>query len=139
MNCRIQAARRSSPISPFATPSSVATASISLATRAQDPDVLALDLHMTYWNDASWTDPYSLRGADELQREYAALRRDSTVYTPEAVVDGQEFFVGSDAMVTAIEQAKARAVADGAVPIIVSSAAHDVSIDVGSGRGSGVV
>lgn len=109
--------------------------------RAQDPDVLALDLHVTYWNDASWTDPYSLRGADELQREYAALRRDSTVYTPEAVVDGQQFFVGSDsrAMVTAIEQAKARVAADGAVPIIVSSAAQDVSIDIGSGRGSGVV
>ena len=34
---------------------------------AQDHDVLALDLHVTYWNDASWTDPYSLRSVDQLQ------------------------------------------------------------------------
>jgi len=39
--------------------------------RAQYPQVLALDLHVTYWNDASWSDPYSLSGVDELQRDYA--------------------------------------------------------------------
>ncbi len=36
--------------------------------QAQDPDVLALDLHVTYWNGAAWTDPYALRGATDLQQ-----------------------------------------------------------------------
>lgn len=103
------------------------------------PDVLALDLHVTYWNDASWTDPYSLRGADELQNEYAALRRESQVYTPEAVVDGQQPFVGSDspAMAVAIEQARARITAGGIVPVTVSDSAGKVSVLLGSGRGAG--
>ena len=76
----------------------------------QDHDVLALDLHVTYWNDASWADPYSLHNVDQLQNGYAALRHDSEVYTPEAVVDGGQPFVGSNAgaMAAAIAQAKAR-------------------------------
>ena len=78
--------------------------------RERYPDVLALDLHVSYWNDASWSDPYSLRGVDERQSDYAALRHDSQVYTPEAVVDGGEPFIGSDsgAMAAAIEKVVAR-------------------------------
>lgn len=109
--------------------------------RAQDSDVLALDLHVTYWNDASWTDPYSLPGADELQREYAALRHDSTVYTPEAVVDGLQSFVGSDnrAMALAIGEAKARIAADRAVPVVFRRTPRGLSVFVGSGTGAGTV
>jgi hypothetical protein len=109
--------------------------------RAQDSDVLALDLHVTYWNDASWTDPYSLPGADALQSEYAALRHDPTVYTPEAVVDGQHSFVGSDrrAMSVAIERAKARIAAGGSAPVVIDRTAHELRIFIGSGRGAGTV
>lgn len=109
--------------------------------RAQDSDVLALDLHVTYWNDASWADPYSLPGADELQRDYAALQHDSTVYTPEAVVDGRQSFVGSDnrAMALAIGQAKARIAADKAVPVAIRRTPRGLSVFVGSGAGSGTV
>ncbi|MGA7539661.1 MAG: DUF1223 domain-containing protein, partial [Steroidobacteraceae bacterium] len=63
----------------------------------REHDVLALDLHVTYWNNASWADPYSLAGADQLQNAYAALQHESEVYTPEAVVDGRQHFIGSDA------------------------------------------
>lgn len=105
---------------------------------AQDPDVLALDLHVSYWNDGSWTDPYSLPAVDELQRQYAAQRHDPTVYTPEAVIDGQRSFVGSDsrAMTDAIRQAKARIAAAGAVPIAVRGSPHGLDVTVGAGSGA---
>lgn len=109
--------------------------------RERYPDVLALDLHVSYWNDASWSDPYSLGGVDERQRDYAALRHDSQVYTPEAVVDGGQPFIGSDsgAMAAAIEKARARIVAGGTVPVAIRSTAQGISIEVGSGQGAGAV
>ena len=109
--------------------------------RAQDSDVIALDLHVTYWNDASWTDPYSLPGADQMQREYAALRHDSNVYTPEAVVDGRQSFVGSDnrTMALAIGQAKATIAAGRAVPAAIRRTPRGLSVFVGSGSEAGTV
>ena len=109
--------------------------------RERYPDVLALDLHVTYWNDASWSDPYSLPGVDELQKDYAALRHDPQVYTPEAVVDGGPPFIGSDggAMAAAIEKARARIVAGEAVPIAIGGTAQGISVDIGSGQGAGTV
>jgi hypothetical protein len=109
--------------------------------RAQDSDVLALALHVTYWNDASWTDPYSLPGADEMQKEYAARQNTSTVYTPEVVVDGQRSFVGSDSrtMAVAIGQAKAKIAAGGTVPEAIRSSPQGLSVFIGSGSGAGTV
>ena len=107
----------------------------------QDHDVLALDLHVTYWNDASWADPYSLRSVDQLQNGYAALRHDAEVYTPEAVVDGGQHFVGSDAgaMTAAIARAKARIAAAPLVLASIRAAARELTITVGSGTGAGTV
>ena len=56
---------------------------------ATEPGVLALDLHVTYWDSTAWMDPFSLRAATDLQKHYASLRGSTEVYTPEAVVDGK--------------------------------------------------
>jgi hypothetical protein len=106
-----------------------------------DRDVLALDLHVTYWNDASWSDPYALRGADQRQSAYAALRGDAEVYTPEAVVDGGPPFVGSDAgeMIAALARAKARIAAGGVVAASIGGIDHDLTVTIGSGPGTGSV
>lgn len=115
----------------------------ALLTRvqAQDPDVLALDLHVTYWNGAAWTDSYSLPAATRLQKDYAALRHSNEVYTPEAVVDGEAQFVGSDrrAMRTAIEQARAKIRNSGAVQVSVKETGGRVSVHVGPGAGEASV
>src|ERR1700755_2767225 len=42
--------------------------------QATDPDVLALDLHVTYWNNAAGKGPFSLQSATALQAHYACLR-----------------------------------------------------------------
>lgn len=36
--------------------------------RDRVPGALVLDLHVTYWNNSSWTDPYSLPEVDERQK-----------------------------------------------------------------------
>lgn len=106
--------------------------------QAKDPDVLALDLHVTYWDNSAWTDPFSLPGATNLQNDYAALWHASGVYTPQAVVDGTAQFVGSDreAMTKAIERAKADIDERGAVPVLVAAAGSRVSVRVGAAKGS---
>jgi hypothetical protein len=106
-----------------------------------DRDVLALDLHVTYWNNGSWTDPYSLRSADQLQNAYAGMRGDAEVYTPEAVVDGGQHFIGSDAraMAAAIARAKARIATGPLIPAGIRSAAQELEVTLGAGSGAGTV
>ena len=109
--------------------------------QAENSDVLALDLHVTYWNGASWTDPYSLQSATDLQNYYAMLGPSSEVYTPEAVVDGQKQFVGSDSstMATAIEQARATIASGRAVPVSITTEGNKLSVWVGPGQDIGTI
>ena len=61
------------------------------------PDILPLALHVTYWDNRSWRDPFSLTTATDRQRSYAqTLGRGRTLYTPQLVVDGSVDVVGSD-------------------------------------------
>ena len=62
---------------------------------AQRADVLALSYHVDYWDQLGWPDRYSLTEATERQRGYARALRQSSIYTPEAVVDGSLDLVGS--------------------------------------------
>ena len=56
-------------------------------------EVIALELHVDYWNDLGWADPFSSPAYSERQASYAGSR----VYTPQMIVGGGEEFVGSDA------------------------------------------
>ena len=109
--------------------------------KATDPDVLALDLHVTYWNNAAWKDPFSLQAVTDLQNYYATLRNSTEVYTPEAVVDGTAQFVGSDRsrMADAIMTAKAAIAKNPEIPVTVAASDGHVSVDVGPGMGAGAV
>ncbi len=63
---------------------------------AQRPDVLALTFHVDYWDNLGWRDRFALPEAVQRQRAYAKALRLSSVYTPQAVIDGHEDCVGSD-------------------------------------------
>lgn len=69
--------------------------------------ILPLELHVDYWNDLGWVDPFSAEAYSDRQRAYAALASRGGVYTPEVVVDGEGSLVGSDA--SAIADAIGRA------------------------------
>lgn len=58
--------------------------------------VIALGLHVDYWDELGWKDPASLHLATERQDMYSRTLR-SELYTPQLVVNGRVQLVGSDA------------------------------------------
>ncbi len=70
-------------------------------------EVIALELHVDYWNRQGWVDPYSAPEWTLRQQEYVDSFKGETAYTPQMVVDGRVEFLGSrirEAM-AAIEEA----------------------------------
>lgn len=100
------------------------------------PDILALDLHVTYWDRLGWKDPYSLPAATERQNAYAGLADDNTIYTPQLVAGGLHQAIGSDR--PAVLAAIAAAQADGAsVPVRLRRDGDGLVLDAGAGPGAG--
>jgi hypothetical protein len=64
-----------------------------LAARA---DVLALGLHVDYWDYIGWKDPFAQRAHTERQRGYSRTLHQRYVYTPQMVIDGVLQGVGSE-------------------------------------------
>lgn len=58
-------------------------------------EVIALELHVDYWNYLGWTDPFSQASFTARQGEYSRAFGKRGAYTPQMVVDGQREFVGS--------------------------------------------
>ena len=53
--------------------------------------VVPLSLHVGYWDHIGWKDPYAQQRFTDRQRNYASLRRSSSVYTPQIVLAGNDF------------------------------------------------
>jgi hypothetical protein len=70
-------------------------------------DVVALSLHVNYWDYIGWKDPFASAAATQRQRQYGRRLSRGTVYTPQIVVDGVLDAVGSDKR--AVERAIANA------------------------------
>jgi hypothetical protein len=99
-------------------------------------DVLALAFHVTYWDRLGWKDPFSFAAATDRQAVYGRRFGDGS-YTPEMVVDGAASAVGSDRsqVGSAIDNAKRNG--QTAAAVSVTRNGEQVSIEVGSGSGSG--
>jgi hypothetical protein len=67
-----------------------------LGELAQSPGVIALAYHVTYWDQLGWHDRFELPQADARQEYYARQLRLSTLFTPQAVIDGHVSFIGAD-------------------------------------------
>lgn len=70
-----------------------------MAELAARDDVIALSLHVDYWDYIGWEDEFGQPAHAERQRAYAAKAGRRTVYTPEMVVNGQTDIVGAKPMV----------------------------------------
>ncbi len=69
--------------------------------------VVVLSEHVTYWDRPEWHDPYSLESVTDRQQDYGTRFHLDSVYTPQALVDGEAQMTGSDstALLHAIAQA----------------------------------
>jgi hypothetical protein len=59
-------------------------------------EVIALELHVDYWDHLGWTDPFSRAQHTARQRAYADSFGQRGAYTPQMVIDGQQEVVGSN-------------------------------------------
>lgn len=66
-----------------------------LAELTEDPSVLPLAFHVTYWDRLGWKDLFADERFTERQRDYARLLGASSIYTPQAVIAGRLDIVGS--------------------------------------------
>jgi hypothetical protein len=60
--------------------------------------IIALELHVDYWDNASWKDSFSSALFSQRQNLYAERYRSEQVYTPQMIVDGAQQFIGSDTL-----------------------------------------
>ena len=118
--------------------SSCPPADALLGQLAREPGVIALSLHVDYWDGLGWKDPFGRPEHTQRQRRYGRALEDDNqwtppVYTPQMVVDGRTAVVGHDrtGVRAAIERANgADAVAprfDGAAPdaVVLPAATHE--------------
>ena len=61
-------------------------------------DVIAIALHVDYWDYIGWKDEFGDPAHAKRQRAYAAKAGRRSIYTPEMVVNGQTDIVGAKAM-----------------------------------------
>ena len=66
-----------------------------LGELAEREDVIALSLHVDYWDYIGWEDPYGRPENTERQRAYVDALDARFLYTPQMVVDGRAEMVGS--------------------------------------------
>lgn len=52
--------------------------------------VVPLALHVDYWNDSGWEDPYSQKTFTLRQYALAKLNKQRTVYTPQVILSGRD-------------------------------------------------
>ncbi len=72
-------------------------AAIAAEAASGGQNVLTLELHVNYWDDLGWPDPFASRVYTDRQRRYADHFGARGVYTPQLVVNGREELVGSRA------------------------------------------
>jgi hypothetical protein len=86
--------------------SSCPPADALLSQLAEQDNVIALALHVDYWDYLGWKDSFGSEASTARQRAYAKSVGNRTVYTPEMIVQGEERVKGHDAAAIAGRIAK---------------------------------
>jgi hypothetical protein len=76
--------------------SSCPPADARLAELSRKSGIVALTLHVDYWDYLGWKDTLARPEFSERQRAYSHIRGDRGVYTPQMIVNGVHACVGSD-------------------------------------------
>ena len=76
--------------------SSCPPADAYLTKLAAEPGIIALALHVDYWDYIGWKDAFGSEKYSDRQRAYARASGSKTVYTPQMIVQGVDQAIGSD-------------------------------------------
>ena len=76
--------------------SSCPPADAYLSELAAEPGVIALALHVDYWDYIGWTDKFGNPKYTARQKAYAKAGGSNTIYTPQMIVGGVERIEGSN-------------------------------------------
>ena len=113
--------------------SSCPPADALLAELGKRPGLVTLSYAVDYWNYLGWHDTLASPANSERQREYARMRGDGKVYTPQIVVDGLTHVNGSNE--AAIEMAMRSAairLKDAKVPVTMHAEGDTLVIGIGA-------
>lgn len=116
--------------------SSCPPADAELARLAEQDDVLALSYHVDYWNYLGWADTLSSKANTERQYGYAKTFHRNGVYTPQAVINGQDHVNGADG--PAVSKMLEKLSSNGSGLTVEVSAimnADELRISIGAGEG----
>lgn len=78
--------------------SSCPPADAMLEELAERDDVIALALHVDYWDYIGWKDPFGAPAHADRQRAYAHKAGRRSIFTPEMIVQGETDIVGAKPM-----------------------------------------
>ena len=98
-------------------------------------EIIAIEEHVTYWDEQGWKDPFSSSSWTTRQYDYAGSLHNGNPYTPQMVVDGTAGFVGSGGIKARQEIEKAAAIPKAKVeisevsPIQNNSVALKISVE----------
>jgi hypothetical protein len=117
--------------------SSCPPADLLLGELAERPDVIALALHVDYWDYLGWRDVFGMPANTRRQKAYADNLGERMIFTPQIVIDGAVSTVGSRRETVLDEIAMAAATPAAA---LVSVTAEDgwLSIGVETGQGGSI-
>jgi hypothetical protein len=76
--------------------SSCVSADAYFAELVKRRDVVAISMHVDYWDYLGWRDTLGDPAYTDRQKNYAAVHGTRRVYTPQMIVNGANGFVGSD-------------------------------------------
>jgi hypothetical protein len=102
--------------------------------------VIGLSYHVDYWDYLGWADTLATSGNTSRQYDYAEAMGRTGVYTPQAIINGQDHINGSDIDLINQTLEEQRAKGQGlSVKVATAFVNDEIIIDVGSGAGSAKV
>ena len=120
--------------------SSCPPADALLTELAQRDDLIALALHVDYWDYIGWKDSFGQAAFTKRQHSYARAANATTVYTPQMVIAGQDHVIGSKPMdVMDHVQRRSRQLSDLGLVLTQQGGALSIKTNRGSNAGPMVV
>jgi hypothetical protein len=114
--------------------SSCPPADVYMEELRHEKGVIALSYNVDYWDYLGWRDTLAAPEHSQRQYNYARARGDMDVYTPQAIVNGGNHFVGADRKRIASAIVAGQAESASWTPVSISENGSEISVSIAAGR-----